>query len=144
LSTYHVLRLLSVQVLAVRPVYAETAVVVGAFKVYAGAHRLRLQLYLGLWLRLRLLLEELRHLAGGDLVHEELLRVVDVVARHEVRPLVKDGRLHVDLHHGHLLMCTLARLWLLWHTHGDVRHAREPREAKRRHHGDARGLIAEA
>ena len=132
------------QVLAVRSVYAEAAVVVRTLQVYTRSHGLGLELDLGLWLRLRLLLKELRHLAGSYLVHEELLRVMDVVAGHEVRPLVKDCRLHVNLDHGHLLVSTLARLLLLRHSNGDVRHAREPREAKRRHHGDPRRLIPKA
>ena len=129
-------------VLAVRPVDAEPTVVVCTLEVYARTHcLLGLQLYLRLWLRLSLLLKELRrHLACCDLVHEELLWIMDVISGHEVRSLVKNGRLYIYLHHRHLLVSPLAGLLL--HADCDMRHAGEPREAEGRHHWDP--LVAEA
>jgi len=53
----------------------------------------------------------------SHLVHEELLRVVDVVARHEVWPLVQYCLLNVDLDHGHLLVRRLRLLRRVAHLH---------------------------
>ena len=107
------------QVLTIRSVYAKTAVVVRTFKVNTRTLLLRLHLYLCLLLLSR---EELIIGLMGNLshlVHEELLWIVHVVARHEVRSLVKYGLLHIDLDHRNLLMRCLRLLLLM--THRDLR-----------------------